>query len=79
MEKEKLIYDLCKGKNIEDCENILKKNFKSVRFVDEKIDDGTDYEGIFSMLQSYDVDEFYVRLFYWNDDYIVIDVDVKKQ
>jgi hypothetical protein len=70
------IYDMCIDKDIEDAEDILRKNFTNVRFCDEKIDEGLD-DGVYLIMNSFDVDDHYVRLFYPNDTYIVTDVDVR--
>lgn len=70
------IYDMCIDKDIEDAEDILRKNFTNVRFCDEKIDEGLD-DGVYLIMKSFDVDDHYVRLFYPNDTYIVTDVDVR--
>jgi hypothetical protein len=69
------IYDMCMGKDIDEAEEILRKNFNNVRFCDEKIDDGLD-DGGYLMMSSFDVDGHYVRLYYPDDDYIITDVDV---
>ena len=70
------IYDMCIDKDIEEAEDILRKNFENVRFCDEKIDDGLE-DGGYLMMSSFDVDGHYVRLYYPDDDYIVTDVDVR--
>ena len=70
------IYGMCIDKDIDEAEEILKENFKNVRFCDEKIDDGLD-DGGYLMMSSFDVDGHYVRLYYPDDDYIITDVDVR--
>ena len=68
------IYDACIGKDVSECENILKE-FGSTKFVDEKIDDGND-DGGYVMMRSYDVGELYVKLYYADSDMVVSYVDV---
>ena len=70
-----IIYDLCDGLDVSECEDVLKKHFNEVHFCDEKIDDGLD-DGVYLMMRSYDVDDAHVRLYYGNDDYIVTSIDV---
>ena len=76
MEKDEIkevIYDLCIEKDIDECEEILKKNFNDVSFCDEKIDEGLE-DGVYLMMRSYDVDNVYVRFYYGDDDYLVTDI-----
>ena len=73
MEIEDIIYDLCIDKDIDKCEEILKKNFNDVYFCDEKIDEGLE-DGVYLMMRSYDVDNVYVRFYYGDDDYLVTDI-----
>lgn len=79
MEKTKkdLVYDLLIGEDINDVENILKENGYEVHFDDEKIDDGTDEDGVYTMMTSYDVDELYVRIYWTNDDYKITFIDIR--
>lgn len=77
MDKINIIENECIGRSITECENRLKKHF-SVKFVDEKIDDGNN-DGSYCMMRSYDVDEYYVRLYYNDNNGIVSDVSVIKQ
>ena len=70
-----IIYELCDGLDVSECEDVLKKHFDKVRLCDEKIDDGLD-DGVYLMMRSYDVDDAHVRLYYGNDDYIVTSIDV---
>jgi len=75
MEKKKIkevIYDLCIGKDIYECEDILKKNFNDVSLFYEKANIGDD--GIFLIMSAYNVDNVYVEFYYMDDDYIVTDV-----
>lgn len=67
------ILALCMGKDIDECEEILKKNFNDVSFCDEKIDEGLD-DDVYLMMRSYDVDNVYVRFYYGDDDNIVTDI-----
>lgn len=67
---KEVIYDLCIGKDIDKCEEILKKNFNDVSFCDEKIDEVLEGVG-YLMMRSYDVDNVYVRFYYGDDDYLV--------
>lgn len=76
MDKITFIEDECIGLHITECEDRLKKHF-SVKFVDEKIDDGND-DGSYCMMRSFNVDEYYVRLYYNDNDGIVFDVSVIK-
>ena len=76
MEKDEIkevIYDLCIDKDIDKCEEILKRNFNDVSFCDEKIDEGLE-DDVYLMMRSYDVDNVYVRFYYGDDDYLVTDI-----
>lgn len=70
-----VIYDLCDGLDVSECEDVLKKHFNEVRFCDEKIDDGLD-DGVYLMMRSFDVDDVYVKFYYGSDDYIVTHIVV---
>lgn len=54
---------LCIGEDIDDCLNILEKEYGSCTFCDEKIDEGLD-DGDYLMMRSYDVADLHVRLYY---------------
>lgn len=71
------IDDLCMGEDIDDCENILEKEYGSCYFVDEKIDDGLD-DGDYLMMRSYQVGNEYVRLYYPRETREVTYVDVRE-
>lgn len=72
---EDKIIDLCMDVDINDAVKALQENFKKVKFVDEKIDDGLD-DGDYLMMSSYDVDDFYVRLYYPQQTREVTDIQV---
>lgn len=72
------IYDLCIDMDIDDAEKILKENFKKVTYCDEKIDDGLD-DGDYLIMRSYDVDKYYVRLYFTRSKRIITDVFVNKR
>ena len=46
--------------------------------VDEKIDDGTDKDGVYVMLRSFSVKGWHIRLYYTSDDGIITDADYMK-
>lgn len=59
------IEDALVGESIDDAEEILSQ-FGEVSFDDEKIDDGCDEgeEDGYVMMRSYDVGDYYVRIYY---------------
>lgn len=71
-----LQYDLV-DENIDDAEEIMAK-YGDVRFVDEKIDDGCDDgEDDYVMMRSYNVGEYYVRIYYGNNTGIIGYIDAE--
>lgn len=51
--------------------------FGTPKFVDEKIDDGCDDgEDTYVMMRSYDVDKYYVRIYYGNNTGVIGCVDI---
>lgn len=64
--------------NIDKAETALSL-FGTPKFVDEKIDDGCDDgEDTYVMMRSYDVDKYYVRIYYGNNSGIIGCVDVEE-
>ena len=70
--------NLCMGEDIDDCENILEKEYGSCTFCDEKIDEGLD-DGDYLMMRSYDVANFHVRLYYPRETREVTCVDFREE
>ena len=67
------------GEDISDAPDILRQ-FGKVSFCDEKIDNGCDdEEDEYVMMRSYDVEEFYVRIYYGNNTRIISCVDAERR
>lgn len=69
------IYDLCIDQSVDEAIEQLGKNYSYVKFVDEKIADKMD-TGEYLMMRSFQVDEYYVKLYYGRDEYLINDIDV---
>ena len=73
---EDKIYDMCIDKYVDDAEDTLKENFKKVSYCDEGYDDGLD-DGDYLMYRTYDVDKYYVKMYYPQSTGIISCVDVR--
>lgn len=70
-----ILNDNIVGMDIDLAEDLLRNKFEDFCMADEKIDDGID-DDVHLMMRSYDADNYYIRLYYADDDYKVTDFEI---
>lgn len=76
-QETKEIVDALVGQDADDAKDILSR-FGEPHFVDEKIDDGDDSgENEYVMMRSYDLNHYYIRIFFGDVDRVIGCVDIE--